>query len=314
MDVSILSVGLMIADIPNGFQIPMREIAEKGYWELKSSAPNFNEELKRLVKRHKPDITFIQLQAEGILTPQTAHDISRETFVINWTGDVRNTVPAWMISIGRNIQLTAFSNMVDVNYCLQNKIKSDYLDIGINPNIYMHRDLTKEYDIVAMMNDYGPQFPLSAFRRELVLKLKYHFKEKFKVFGVGWGNISSGDFNSSQAQESIVYNKAKIAINCSHFNYQRYSSDRLPRILGSHAFCISHHYDGIELDYKLGEHLVTFTDIPELITRCEHYLVHNEERERIAAAGGKLCHETKTFANMAQNIVELYNKHRKYGK
>lgn len=309
--ISLLNVGLMIHDTPNGFQIPMRQIAGNGYWELKSSQQDFNYHLKKLVKDHKPDITFIQLQAEGILDPQTAYDISRNTFVINWTGDIRATVPAWMLGVGRNIQLTAFSNMPDVDTCNQMRIKADYLDIGINPEIYKHRPLNKEYEIVAMFNDYGPQFPLSHFRRKVVHEMKAAFGDRFKVFGIGWGNVASGNLNGSQEDESIAYNKSKIALNISHFNYHRYSSDRLLRILGSHTFCLSHNFSGIELDYKIGEHLDVFGDIPDLIQKCHLYLADNEARDRIAMAGGKHCHEQKTFSNMAQNIVNLYLKHKK---
>lgn len=310
--VSILNVGLMISDTPNGFQRPMREIAGNGYWELKSSAPNFNYELKELVRQHNPDIVFIQLQQEGILDPQTAYDISRKSFVINWTGDVRSHTPPWFFTVGRNIQLTTFSNMVDVKNCLSQDIKADYLEIGIDPDIYKYRNLVKRDDlqIVAMFNDYNAQFPLSGYRRDLVRALKDHFGSRFSVFGVGWGSTGSGNLNGSQLDESITYNQAKIAINCSHFDYERYSSDRLLRILGSHTFCLSHNFTGIEQDYQIGKHLDVFNTIPEMIDKCNFYLANESLREEIAMNGGKHCHENFTFANMAENIVQLYYKHR----
>lgn len=313
MNVSILNAGLMIADEPNGFQIPMRKIAEKGYWELKSSHPNFNYEITELVRRHKPDIVFIQLQTEGVLDVQTAYDIARTSFVINWTGDVRAPTPAWYLNIGRNIQLTAFTNMTDVKVLLENRINSDYLEIGINPDIYKKRELPKNpnLDIVCMFNEYGTQFPLSGYRRDIVNTLKAHFGTRCSIYGVGWGALSSGEVNGSQEQESILYNQAKIAINCSHFDFERYSSDRMLRILGSHTFCLSHNYAGIEQDYKIGEHVAIFNNLSELITQCEHYLNNDVERERIAQAGGELCHANFTFEKMAENIVKLYEKHRK---
>lgn len=313
MSVSILNVGLMIADQPNGFQIPMRKVATKGYWELKSSAPNFNQELKMMVDRYRPDITFIQLQKDGILDPQTAYDIARKTFVINWTGDVRSSVPAWMLSVGRNIQLTTFSNMVDVKTCLANGIKADYLEIGIDPEIYKSRIIssTESIDIVAMFNNYRDQFPLSQYRKDIVKVLKQEFGDRFRVYGGKWGEMGSVDLNASQEQESIIYNQAKLAINCSHFDYERYSSDRMLRILGSGTFCLSHNYNGIEQDYKIGEHLDVFNDIPQLIAKCHHYLNNMPVRNQIAIAGYKHCHNNFTFQNMAENIVKLYEKHRK---
>ena len=83
------------------------------------------------------------------------------------------------------------------------------------------------------------------------------------------------------------------------------------RILGSGTFCLSHYYDDIEKDYKIGKHLDVFHDIPELIEKCNYYLSHPTQAQKIAEQGYKLAHQKFTFDKMCQNIIKLYKKHTK---
>lgn len=295
---------------PNGFQTAMKKAATGGYWELPTSTPNFSQKITEMARMYKPTIIFIQIQAENVLTPQASYDITKNSFTINFTGDVRQTVPSWMVSVGRNLSLTTFSNMVDVHTCRRLGIKSDYLEIGFDPLIYTKRPPSgKKYPIVAMFNNYVNQFPLSAYRSELVTALKSRFHDDFHVFGNNWGQLGSGSLNHSQLEESKIYNNSLIAINCSHFCYERYSSDRLLRILGSGTMCLSHKYPGMEQDYTAKEHLDVFESAGDLIHKCEYYLNTHEERQRIADNGYQLAHSTFTFEKMAENIINLYKKH-----
>ncbi len=311
----ILSVGLMIGSPENGFQKAMRKVATGGYMDMPcSSSTNFNSELMRAAVDFQPDIIFIQIQHENILSEETARQLAKLAFVINFSGDVREELPSWYLDIGKHIQLSTFSNMVDVKKCISAGIPADYLEIGFDPEIYRPRDIQKSGPaIVAHFNHYENKFPLSAYRMEIVQALTKEFGDNFGVYGNFPG--ARGNFNSDQIAESINYNKAKIAINCSHFDYERYSSDRLLRILGSGTFCLSHHYNAIEKDFDLRDHLTTFYDINELINRCKMFLYYMpKKREIIARAGSRLAHQNFTFDSMCENIVKLYKKHKKYGK
>ncbi len=287
----ILSVGLMIGNPENGFQKAMRKVATGGYIDMPCShSVNFNSDLMRAAVDFQPDLIFIQIQHENILNEETARQLAKIAFVINFSGDVREELPEWYLSIGKHIQLSTFSNMVDVKKCLAAGVNSDYLEIGFDPEIYRYRNIGKSGPaIVAHFNHYPDPFPLSGFRMEIVHALTKEFGEDFGVYGNFPG--AKGNFNSDQLAESMNYNKAKIAINCSHFNYERYSSDRLLRILGSGTFCLSHHYEGIEKDFNCkptgwNANLATFTTIADLIRQCKMYLyVIEARRERIAGQG-----------------------------
>jgi len=305
----LINLGLMINSKPNGFQTAMQSVCSQ-YAELFCGVKDFNTQALKLAEQLQPDITFIQIQQPGILSKYTTQKLSELSFVINWTGDVRSTTPEWMLETGKVIQLTAFSNMHDVNYCLQKGINADYLDIGFDPLKYTkHGIKTETPQIVAHFNSYGNMFfPLSQYRLDICETLKKEFGNNFGVFGNFPGAIQN--FNDNQVNEAVNYNNAAIAINCSHFNLSRYSSDRILRILGSGCFCLSHNYTHIEKDYKIGKHLDIFNNLEELIKKCYYYLKNIEQRRQISENGYLLAHQNLTFKNMVENIVKLYKKHK----
>lgn len=306
----ILSVGLMIGNPENGFQKAMRKVSTGGYLDMPCYVgANFNSDLLETATSFNPDLIFIQIQQENVLSPHTALELSKIGFVINFSGDVRQDLAKWYIDIGRNIQLTTFSNMADVKKCRELGINADYLEIGIDPLIYKKRNLVKQSpSIVAHFNHYQNQFTLSQYRMDIVSALSKEFGNEFGVYG-HFPN-AKGNFNHSQIAESENYNRAKIAINCSHFNFERYSSDRILRAMASGAMCLSHDYEGIEQDYVIGKHLDIFKDIRELIFKCKYYLSCEPLRQSIADNGCTLIHKNHTFENMCQNIVELYKKNK----
>jgi spore maturation protein CgeB len=156
-----------------------------------------------------------------------------------------------------------------------------------------------------MGNNYGNQFPLGGERQMLSNIL---LGKGYAVYGGYRG--ATGNLNGNQLAESLVYNNSKIAINHSHFNEERYTSDRMFRIMASWTMCLSHHYKGIERDFEIGEHLDTYQNIREMQNKINHYLANPNEAERIAENGYDYCHNTFTYKHMVNNLIELYNKYK----
>jgi spore maturation protein CgeB len=294
----------------DGFQVSMRDIASEYIYMQPSKHFSWNSEVVACAERFNPDLIFMQIQTENILDIAVIKRLSEIGFVINWNGDIRDDVPKWMIEAGQFIQLTTFSNMDDVKKCRSLGVKSDYLEIGVNTDIYKIHNVQKQQpEIVAHFNDYGNMFPLSQYRRDLVYGLQMEFGNNFGVYG-NFEN-AKGNFNKSQHEESLNYNRAKIAINCSHFNAERYSSDRLLRIMSSGTLALTHNFSGIEDVYQVGKHLVVFNDLNELISKCRHYLSNENERNEIALCGYEYVRDNFSFTMMAKNIIKLYNLYNK---
>ena len=156
------------------------------------------------------------------------------------------------------------------------------------------------------MGNWSAGFPLSPYRFKAVDMLHNVYKDRFQLFG-GWHGCN-GNLMRNQDGEANVYSKSKIGISISHFNIDRYFSDRLIRIMASGCFALSHHYEGIEKDFEIGTHLDTFKDLDELRQKINHYLTHEKERERIAAAGCELVHKNFTTDNMVNDILRIYEQ------
>ena len=260
-----------------------------------------------------PDIVFLQIQNDKIHNETVNNFIGQRirklrdsgAFVINWTGDKRNGVPSWMKSFAGNVSLTAFSNDEDVSLCQQSGIKSAFLQQGIDTNIYRPDGEAKNMpEIVFFANNYGNQFPLGRERKVVAESLKTHFGNRFGLYGNGWSH-SDGNLNISQHEESKAYRGAKIAISISHFNSDRYFSDRLGRALCSGVFVLSHNYTGIDKDFQKGVHLDIFENTQELINKCNHYLSKDNERKAIAKAGNEHAMKELSYQKMVQEIIKL---------
>lgn len=270
-------------------------------------------ELLTVFHNFQPDIVFMHLQSGEVLNIETIKKMSESSKVLNWTGDVRHPLPSHFIEIGRYIDSTLFTNINDVDTCKQNGVKADYLQVGFDSNHFnplgkFDNTNNKYPEIIFMGSNYGESaFPLSSLRYQMVHRLKQEFGNRFGVYGNGWSGLESGNITSYE-EEGLAYRSCKIAINLSHFAYKRYSSDRMYRILGSGALCLSHHYPDIEMDFEIGKDLVVWENIEDLVSKIKKYLLCESDRGMIALNGCLKARTKFTWHHFAENLKELSDK------
>ena len=300
----ILHVGLCVDGKNEGLPYALKE-ASTFYHEISTGASDLNDKINKAINDHKFDLAFFQVQSPGIVQPFIFQKIKEAgIFTVNWSGDIRSNTPDWYFKTNAN--LTLFTNIKDVENLRKAGLKADFLQIGIDPKVFrIHGQKRNKEQVVFMANNYGGQFPLGGERVHLANTLVNH---GYSVYGSYRG--SKGNLNGNQIEESIVYNNSDIAINHSHFNEDRYTSDRMFRILGSGVMCLSHHYPGIEKDFEIGKHLDTYTDIRGMMNKITHYLGNPTAREQIAINGYNLCHANFTYKHMVENLIKLYKKHK----
>lgn len=280
----------------------------KEYRDINSGHPSLNNEIVRLAREFKPDLVWMQVQTEGVVTHYALSELKKHgAFVINWTGDVRQPLPRWYLETGKEIGLTLFTNWVDIITARDQGINADFCPIGYDPDIYRpDYNVPKSIEVAFFANNYNGQFPLSDYRAQIATFMKSTFGERFKLFGNGWKR-PDGNYNHSQPEEAKILRQCKIAINVSHFDYEGYSSDRLNRILGCGVMCLTHPFQGMELlGLEDGVNCVTFGDLSELQSKVTYYLSHETERKKIAAAGHKLAVDRLTFTVMIEKILSFY--------
>ena len=278
-------------------------------WTQKQSTPHLiNEDVLQIANEFMPEVIFMQLQTPDIITPETVKKLSEIGIVINWTGDVRHPIPDWYKQIGREIDLTMFTNTNDVLEFNKQGIPAQFLPIGFDPEINTPQGVRKEISpIVFCGSNYktANPFPLSVYREQMVHTLTSRYKKDFTVFGSGWDRYQPKASFIDIDEEAIVYRSGLIGINLSHFNYGRYYSDRMIKMMGSGIFVLSHHYPSIEEDFTIGKHLDTWKNICELTEKIDYYLNNNEERERIAKLGCQYAHDNFTWNNVAIQLKKI---------
>lgn len=83
----------------------------------------------------------------------------------------------------------------------------------------------------------------------------------------------------------LIYYSSKTSLDWSHFtDIEGYTSNRHWIITASGGFSLTHRYPGCEEWYPEGTR-VYFDDIDDFSEKREYYLKHDEEREKIRAAG-----------------------------
>lgn len=236
------------------------------------------------------DVMFLQIQAPNIINPQVAHVLKDKGIkVFNFTGDVRQPLPQWYLDLAPYV-VTLFTNEDDAEVVKKAGHDAHYFQIGYDQNIYKPSGDKGEFEIVFMGNNYKNTFPLSALRELMVEHLEKRYGKRFQVFGSGWEN--GINLNYQQQEEAKIYRGCKAAINLSHFNLKKYSSDRIFRIMGCGAPCLSHAYPDVYTEYERGEHLLTWSNFQELDFMIDECLNH-DYRITMGEAGQK--HVEKYF-------------------
>lgn len=295
-----------------GIEKALNRVATE-YRAIHSGHMNLEDEIIALYEEFTPDLVFCQIQRADVL-PLYVIDYMREagSFVINWTGDVRYPLPQWYIETGKHVSTSLFSNMNDVYTMWENDLDADYLQIGIDPEVFNPHG-TKAEDvppIIFMANNYKengvPRFPLSEYRVRLVERMIKEFGDDFAVYGNGWEpGISRGDVNSDQHKEASIYRASKIALNVSHFRYKSYSSDRLFRAMASGTCVVSHYFDHYD---NISESLPIFVSPSECVKKVRHLLNHEDERKSIATEQTGYALRWHTYDNMVTDILRIYHE------
>lgn len=297
----------------NGFQKALVKVSTD-YREINAASAHKDAELIRVNREIQPDIVFFQYQTDGVINPATFTQIKTDNpngWVVNYTGDVRHPLPNHYVATGKVVDCTLFCNYTDVWEARRQGINAEFLQYGIDPEIYYPSEpTTTSPEIVFCGNNYVNQFPLSIKRAQMVDYLKREYGNRFGVYGTNWGSHETGNLMGHQKAEADVYRACKIAINFSHFDYERYSSDRMFRLMASGALCMTHRYAGLHLDFESGENVVAWDTFEHLKAQIDFYLQNDEERKRIAKNGCELVHRTHTFDAMIENLIKIYNEHR----
>lgn len=248
-------------------RIPWRERLGRKFI---NGAPSFlQREILQTCKDFKPDLVFCQTHQSDIIAGSTYDAMRRGgAFVVNWCGDVREPLPDCYRRYADQVDVMAFSNMTDVEEIRSMGLRSEYLQIGYDPEIYHPGEGKQERNgIVFMANHYAGRFPNTELRKEVALRLMEEFPDDFTLYGRGW-DIPGVRPTLTGEEEAEIYRHALIAINVDHFTRPYFASDRILRAQACGACVFAAHYPGGELEHPH----VHFTDAESLVQKVKEWM------------------------------------------
>ena len=102
----------------------------------------------------------------------------------------------------------------------------------------------------------------------------------------------------------IVFNKSKINLNFTIPNIKSGVPLRVWDVLASGGFLMTNFTAELLDFFEPDRELVIFESERELVEKCSYYLEHEDERERIAAAGCDKVRKYHTLKSRVENIIE----------
>lgn len=296
----LLNISCMCNGQENGFTKAMRSVCNE-YEEISMSEPFLNQRIQAVVEAN---LVFIQIQATGISRESISWLKYINAFIVHWSGDVRQPLPDFYIEMASwGVDLTCFSNMEDVRTMRALGFRSEFLQIGYDPEIYKKEGAKGVAPEIVFMGNNCGGFPLSQYRKDMVQFLRKEYGSRFGLYGSGWGGLEDGSYMGDQHGEAAIYRGAKIGINLSHFDCERYTSDRMFRMMGTGICILSHNFKGAK---EMFSGVGRWDDFEELKSLINWYFENENLRNSAAIYGYNLSYYEYTFNIMATNIIKLW--------
>lgn len=288
-----------------------REIAHNAY----ASALALQTDIIIECHEQKFDLVFMQLQGPNIIGHSALKALkSTGAFLCQWTGDARQPLPRHYVDFGKQIDLSLFTNTDDVVKMRENGCNADYLQVSADHNIYNPEGSVNPNvpEIVFMGNYYKGAFELSDYRLKMCEFLRETYGQRFGIYGGGYPpGMATDNLMFNQQKEAEVYRSCKIAINCSHYDLGRYTSDRFFRILLSGAFCLSKEFPDME-EYSPEWNYQTFDgSMQDLKNKIDTYLEYPASRKSIAYNGLKKARANWKWEDRIKELLTLKEKYEK---
>jgi hypothetical protein len=151
------------------------------------------------------------------------------------------------------------------------------------------------------------KYPLSGHRLDLVGAFSATFGSRFTAMGRGWTGACSHapvGFGKLGAEVSA----AKVVLGTNHFDAVRYYTTRLVQTLAAGSFHLTRYIPGMERDFGNHVHLAWYRNIDEALDLAGWYLRHDEERERVAAAGTERAKKMFSYDADAKRLLAFVDK------
>jgi spore maturation protein CgeB len=156
---------------------------------------------------------------------------------------------------------------------------------------------------------YQVSFVGSAYgnRRRWITKLQRHGIE-VECFGHGWprGPVAASEIPRIVRESAISLNFGDSGLQFTGLKpyRSRQIKARVFEVPGAGGFLLTESAPELSRHFRLGEEVVEFDSVGDLIAKVRHFLEHGEERDRIAQAGHQRTRHEHTYAKRFAHLFE----------
>lgn len=172
-------------------------------------------------------------------------------------------------------------------------IKHKLLRQGIHEPEAILYDRPKTHEVIFVGND------VYKTRVKMLAMLESHYEKKFEWYGRPGNIVRNLPLNELYASTKVVVGDSQPS--------PYYWSNRIYETLGRGGFLIHPYVKGLEDEFEIGKHLVTYEygNLDDLFAKIDYYLAHDEEREAIRKAGFEHVKKNYTYKNRCQKLLEM---------
>ena len=273
---------------------------------------SMNQELLCLVKESRPDLVMFSLYTDQFI-PEMVDELRKYAKTLCFFHD-----DGWRVEFcrfwARHFDWFTTPDSYRVpQYRHLGYNNAIHFPYACNPVIYKKLALPKKYEVSFV----GGAHP---YRKWFIGKLR---KAGIQVYAAGSGWPAG---NLTQDEMVRVINQSKINLNLSNstswdlrylISSHRHLINTLQaaknveqmkarpfEINGCGGFQLSYYVDGLEHFYEIGQEIVVYLDVDELIRKVRYYLADDDEREAIANRGYQRTLAEHTYAQRFQSVFD----------
>jgi len=275
--------------------------------------------LPQLIQEHKPDVYICSkgFAKNKHIWPETNLKIKKMVgLMVYWSQDDPFFIPTF-----RNLQM---HRGYDVALTCSN-VHKPYREVGIEPHTFypawdsIERSVTpraSKTDVIFV----GSPYKTTNIPRAKIMRWIAEQGHSLKIFGAaawtkkGSSSLFQGDPFLRPYYKGVFKNWrdlhnlfASSRINISNHVRQApgYLNDRVFLVMGAGGFLLMDNNPGIEKLFKHNRHVCYYRDWGTFKHRFTYYLAHDDARKAIAKAGQKLILAEHTYANRADQLLDI---------
>jgi len=225
---------------------------------------------------------------------------------INWNGDYH---PESLLSPGGIAMSLQFDMQCVVTTAVRdiyarNGVSWMYWQIGYESSTAEPNGNTPHYDVLFLGNGYS--------RARLMLgRMLRQLPYRTGIYGVWGGGIHADGYNLYDFDAGRqLYRAAKLSVGDNQWGNRAigFVSNRPFQAMAAGGAMLMHQHVP-DLDKLLGledrKHYVVWNDLADLQRKISYYLVHEDERKRIADTGTEFILKNHSFDNRVQELLEV---------